>query len=232
MKSENYDELKDKFYAGKASAEEIDLLKSEGLLDDQDIFYATVLDAEREQKMDWDFADFMKEIPATKVVALPRRGVWMKRIIAAAATVATILLAYIFWPQQNNPKEVALVPVINKNEKSDSNANISGSPASPLNQLKDSVLLSEQVNKHGRATGHYTAKTRKQNLPKTSKDATRDKEQASATSQGFMVMVNGKPITDEAEAIAIIKESLSLVSRNLSHTVDELKPITQRKIKL
>ncbi len=232
MKSENYDELKDKFYAGKASAEEIDILKGEGLLDDQDIFYAGVLRSEREQKMDWDFADFMKEVPATKVVALQRRGVQIKRMIAAAATVVTILLAYIFWPQPDNPKEVALVTVINKNEKADSNANVSASPVSPLNQLKDSVLLSGQLNKHGRATGQYTAKTRKQNLPKSSKGAANDKEEASATNPDFMVMVNGKPITDEADAIAIMKESLSVVSRNLSHAVDELKPITQIKIKL
>jgi hypothetical protein len=232
MKSENYDELKDKFYAGKASAEEIDILKGEGLLDDQDFFYAAMLNSEREQKMDWDFADFMKEIPATKVVALQRRGVWMKRMMAAAATVAAILLAYIFWPQHYNPKEVALVPVINKNEKTDSNANIAGSTASPLNQLKDSLFLSEAVNTHGRSTRNYTAKTRKQNLSKSSKGITKDKKQPLATNQDFMVMVNGKPITDEADAITIMKESLSLVSRKVSDAVDELKPIAQIKIKL
>jgi len=191
-----------------------------------------VLNSEREQKMDWDFADFMKEIRATKVVALQRRGVRIKRMMAAAAIVATILLAYIFWQRHYNSKEVALVPVINKNEKIDSNDNIAGGEVSPPNVVKDSLLLSEEVHTHVRATSNYTAKTRKQNLPKSSKEATKDKEEASATYQNFIVMVNGKPITDEADAIAIMKESLSVVSRNLSHTVDELKPIAQIKIKL
>ena len=228
MKSGNYDELIDKFYAGKASAEEISMLKSEGLLDDQDIFYAEALHSEREQKMDWDFADFMKEIPATEVAALPGRRVWMKRMMAAAATVATILLAYIFWPQHDNTSEVVHVPVINR--QIDSNHNIAASPVLP--GIKDSLLLSENVKTHSRAMNNYTVKTRKQNLPKSSKGEAKDKEEATVSDENFTVMVNGKPITDEADAIAIMKESLSVVSRNLSHAVDELKPIGQIKIKL
>jgi hypothetical protein len=46
-----------------------------------------------------------------------------------------------------------------------------------------------------------------------------------------MVMVNGKRITDKADAIAITKESLSMVSRDFTNMVDQLKPIGQIKIK-
>src|SRR6185437_4699900 len=114
MKSENYDELMDKFYAGKASAEDISILIGKGLLDDQDIFYTDALNSEREQKMDWDFEDLMNEVSATKVVALPRRNLRMKRMIAAAAVVATILVAWFFWQKQDNPGQIVQVPVINK----------------------------------------------------------------------------------------------------------------------
>ena len=222
MKSGNYDELIDKFYAGKASAEEISRLKSEGLLDDQDVFYADALHSERAQKMDWDFADFMKEIPATKVAALPGRRVWMKRMMAAAATVATILLAYIFWPRPNNTGEVVHVPVITK--QIDSNHNIAANP--PVSKMKDSILLSEDVKKHPRM------KTSKPNPTKSNKEAAKDKEEATVSDENFIVMVNGRPVTDEADAIAIMKESLSMISRDLTHTVNELKPIGQIKIKL
>jgi len=228
MKSGNYDELIDKFYAGKASAEEISILKSEGLLDDKDVFYADALHSEREQKMDWDFADFMKEIPATKVAALPGRRVWMKRMMAAAATVATILLAYIFWPQHDNTGEVIHVPVINK--QIDSNHNVAANP--PASEMKDSTLSSGNAKTHPRPITSYTIKTSKQIPPKSNKEAAKDKEEATASDENFMVMVNGKPITDEADAIAIMKESLSMISRDLTHTVNELKPIGQIKIKL
>jgi len=228
MKRGNYDELIDKFYAGKASAEEISILKSEGLLDDQDVFYADALHSEREQKMDWDFADFMKEIPATKVAALPGRRVWMKRMMAAAATVATILLAYIFWPQHDNTGEVIHVPVINK--QIDSNHNVAANP--PASEMKDSTLSSGNAKTHPRAITNYTVKTAKPNPPKSNKEAAKDKEEATVSDENFVVMVNGKPITDEADAIAIMKESLSMISRDLTHTVNDLKPIGQIKIKL
>jgi len=228
MKRGNYDELIDKFYAGRASAEEISMLKNQGLLDDQDIFYAEALHSEREQKMDWDFADFMKEIPEAKVAPLPGRRVWMKRMMAAAATVATILLVYIFWPQHNNTGAVVHVPVINK--QIDSNHNVAANP--PVSEMKDSILLPGNATIHPRPITSYTVKTKKQNSPKSSKEAAKDKEEATASDENFMVMVNGKPITDEADAIAIMKESLSMISRDLTHTVNDLKPIGQIKIKL
>lgn len=227
MKSGNYDELIDKFYAGKASAEEISRLKSEGLLDDQDIFYAETLHSEREQKMDWDFADFMKEVPAAKEADLQDRPVWMKRMMAAA-TAATLLLAYFFWPQHENTREVVRIPVINK--QIDSNHNVAANP--PVSEMEDSILLSGNATTHSRPITGYAAKTRKQNPPTSSKEAAKDKEEATASDENFMVMVNGKPITDEADAIAIMKESLSMISRDLTHTVNDLKPIGQIKIKL
>jgi hypothetical protein len=230
MKSENYDELMDKFYSGKASAEDISILKGEGLLDDRDIFYAEALNSEREQKIDWDFEDFMNEITATKVVALPGRKSGMKRMMAAAAVVATILLSYIFWPRQDNNIQIAHVPVINK--KIDSRVNTSTTAALPVDKVKDSVLLSEDVIMHPRASKNYTVKTRKYDRSKSSKGAATDEEETTARDDDFIVMVNGKRITDKADAISITKESLSMVSRDLTNTVDELKPIGQIKIKL
>lgn len=223
MKSENYDELMDKFYAGKASAEDISILIGKGLLDDQDIFYTDALKSEREQKMDWDFEDFLNEISATKVVALPRRSLRMKRMIAAAAVVATILLACIFWPRQDNPKQIVQAPLFNK--KVDTDMEISANPASPVNKAKDPIVLSEDVKTHPRAIKNYTGKTSKHNFSKSNNRVAKDKEETTARNDDFIVVVNGKRITDEADAIAITKQSLSMVSRDLTNTVNGLKPI-------
>ena len=230
MKSENYDELMDKFYAGKASAEDIGILKGKGLLDDQDLFYAEALRLERAQKMDWNFEDLMNEITATKVVAIPARSVRMKRMMAAAAVVATILLACIFWPQQDNRKQIVLVPVISK--KVDSAVDLSPKAALPVDKVKDSALLSEDIKTHPRSIKNYSVKTRKYRPSKSSKGAATDQEQTAARDDDLMVMVNGKRIIDKADAIAITKESLSMVSRDFTNVVDQLKPIGQMKIKL
>ena len=85
MKSGNYEELKDKFYAGLASSEEILLLKSKGFIDESDELYAATIKAEKTQTMDWDFEGFMKEVPKAKIVALPAKQKWFTTAMAAAA---------------------------------------------------------------------------------------------------------------------------------------------------
>jgi hypothetical protein len=220
----------DKFYDGKASAEDISFLKGKGLLDEQDIFYAEALNSEREQKMNWDFEDLMNEITATKVVLLPRRSLPMKRMMAAAAVVATILLACIFWPQQDNHRQIVHVPVINK--KVDTGMDILSKPVLPGNKVEDSVLLSKDVKTHQPSIKNYTMKTRKHSFSKSNNGVAKDQEETTARDDDFIVMVNGKRITDEADAIAITKESLNMVSRDLTNTVNELRPIGQIKFKL
>ena len=230
MKSGNYDELMDRFYAGKLNAAEIGMLKGEGLLDDEDVFYAEGLIPERDLRLDWNFEDFMNEIPATKVVALAGSGVQMKRLIAAAAIVGTMLIAYIFWPQQQKRKEIVSVPAVNN--QVDSSIKISASPALPVNEIKNSELTVGNVKENAKESKKYTVKTRQQSLPQQKKGSAKDKEESTRSVDDFIVVVDGKSITNEADALAIMRESLSLVSRNLTNTVRELKPITRIKIKL
>ena len=228
MKSGNYDELMDKFYAGTASAEEINLLQSEKLIDDLDNLYVQALDSEREQKMDWEFDNFMKEIPATKVVALPAHRIWVKRMMSAAAIVAAILTAYVFWPQQNQHKEIAKVPVIQTPIKSNQLAE----NTEPVAIIKEAQPVAEIVKTAPKANKNYAVNTRKQRPEKSIVHAAKENVDENKNTGDFLVMVNGKAITNEADAVVIMKESLSMFSRNLTSTVDELRPLSQIKIKL
>lgn len=231
MKSGNYAELMDKFYAGTASAEEINLLQSEKLINDLDNLYVEAINSEREQKMDWEFEDFMKEIPQTKIVTLSTQsapGVWLKRIMAAAAMIVVIMTTYVFWPQQNQPKEIANVVVNNKSADS----NLIGNNTETVDKIKDAEPADESIKPTPKGISNYAVKPTKKETSKsiihTAKENVKEKENA----QDFFVMVNGKAITDEADAIAITRESLSMVSRNLSSTVNELRALSQIKIKL
>lgn len=227
MKSGNYNELLDKFYAGTASAIEISLLQSEGLINGQDMLYAETLREEREQKMDWEFEDFMNDIPQEKVVVFPARRVWMKKILSAAAVVAAIAIAYIFWPQLQTNK-IANVPVSNKT--AESNKELTARVVLSANEIKDTARATKKTSQKSRDYAVNTYKKRP--VPKNIRPA--DKTGMSHTSniQDYLVIVNGKPITNEAEAIAITRQSLGMVSRNLTLTIDELKPISRIKIKL
>ena len=230
MKSGNYNELLDKFYAGTASAEEISLLQSEGLINEQDALYAETLRAERAQKMDWEFEDFMKDIPSEKIVTFHARGVWMKRILSAAAMVAAIVIAYIFWPQPATNK-IASVPASNKIVDSN-NENITGAVL-PANDIKDTAKPTEKINTATKKNTDYAVTARKKiPLPKSTRTADKTNADRNKNLQDYLVIVNGKPITNEADAVAITRESLGMVSRNLTLTIDELRPITRIKIKL
>lgn len=228
MKSENYDELMDKFYAGTASAEEISLLQSEKLFDDLDILYAEAINSERDEKMNWKFEDFMKEIPAAKVVALPAGRGWMKKMFAAAAVVAAILTAYVFWPQQNQSNEIANGPAFHQQIK----VNETGDNSNPTVSIKNEQPLAENIKPESKANKNYAVKSAKQVLPKNRINTAKEKSEGKTNTQDFLVVVNGKAITNKEEAVAIMRESVSMVSRHLTSAVDELRPLSEIKIAL
>ena len=230
MKSGKYNELLDKFYAGTASAEEISLLQSEALVNEQDILYAEMLKEERRQKMDWEFEDFMNDVPSDKVETFPARRVWMKRILSAAAMLATIVAAYILWPQPQADK-MANVPASNKTVKP--NKELRATAVLPANEIKDASQAAEKVKTASKKNSDHAVNTdKKRPEQKSIRQADTTGVSNNSNSTEYLVIVNGQPITDEADAIAITSESLSMISQNLTLTVDELKPISRIKIKL
>lgn len=230
MKSGNYNELLDKFYAGTASAEEIGLLQLEGLINEQDALYAEALNAEREQKMNWEFEDFMNDISAEKVIAFPARRIWMKRILSAAAMVAAIVTAYIFWPQTSTNK-ISNIPASNK--LVDSNKQLIATAILPANEIKDTARAVEKIETASKKNRDYAVNTyKKRPLQKSTESSDKKDVKTNSNSQNYLVIVNGKPITNEADAVAIARESLGMISRNLTLTADELIPISRIKIKL
>lgn len=230
MKSGKYSELLDKFYAGTASAEEIGLLQSEALVDEQDILYAEMLKEERGQKMDWEFEDFMNDIPSDKVKTFPARRVWMKRILAAAAMLAIIGAAYILWPLPQTDK-MANVPPSNK--MAEPNKELRATAVLPADEIKDASPATEKVKTASKKSRDAAVNTgKKRPVQKSIRQADTTGLSNNSNSPEYLVIVNGQPITNEADAIAITRESLGLISQNLTLTVDELKPISEIKIKL
>jgi hypothetical protein len=230
MKSGNYNEFLDKFYAGIATAEEISLLQSEELINEQDLLYAETLREEREHKMDWEFEDLMNDIASEKVVAFPARKTGMKRILLAAAMIAAIVTSYIFWTQRQTNR-VENVPIANKIP--DSNTELTTTAESPANEIKDTAVTTQKVNKaREKNTDHAVTVHKKRPVEKGIIPADKTDSGSNKNLKDYLVIVNGKPITNEADAVAITRASLGIVSRNLTITVDELKPISRIKIKL
>ncbi len=231
MKSGNYDELIKKFYAGTASAEEIVLLKAEGIITEQEEVYANALSEERTEKMNWDFEDFMKQVPAAKIVSIASRKFPLQRIFAAAAVVGAIIMAIIFWPSQKENSNLANETAINNSidtnkqlaqSKTPAPTNIPSKPAEPriVNIIKQKNAAFAVRDKESHS------------IKKTISPAPEKDKITKGDFTEYLVMVNGKPITNEEDAVAITRQSLSVFSQNLSTTVEEMRPIGQIKIKL
>ena len=227
MKSENYDELLNKFYAGTATATEISLLKNAGMCESDELYAAALAD-ERNQTMDWTFEDLIREVPKAKLIPLTRNKVSLNRMIAAAAAVAAIVMAVTFWPTAKPYTELAdKVPV---DKKVDSNKISTYDTPTELTAI---TVEEKNVTTKQRFTESKSASTVKQKQTLTYKKNILKKPNSEAeVLQDYLVMVNGKPITNEQDAIDITRASLAMFSRNLSSTMEELKPIEQIKIKL
>lgn len=232
MKSGNYEDLINKFYAGNVTAEEILLLKKEGLIDENDAHYASAIEEERTQQMDWTFEEFMKEVPKAKVVAITPFSNWLKTLIAAAAVLLAIFAVFVLMPKPTEHPSREMVRLPQNNNVADSNQQLLANNIMPVNEIKDTASVSEKLN--SKSTNNKTlVKNSKKLTPKKSVvSSVIKKEERKAALEDYLVMVNGKPITDEATAIAITRESLGMVSANLTSTMDEMKPIAQIKIKL
>ena len=230
MKSENYDELLNKFYAGTATATEISLLKNADMCESDELYAAALAD-ERNQTMDWTFEDLIREVPKAKLIPLTRNKISLNRMIAAAAAVAAIVMAMTFWPTAKPYTELAdKVPV---DKKVDSNKISTYDTPTELTAI---TVEEKNVTTKQRFTESKSASTVKQKqtltYKKNKKTILKKPNSEAEVLQDYLVLVNGKPITNEQDAIDITRASLAMFSRNLSSTMEELKPIEQIKIKL
>ena len=227
MKSENYDELLKKFYAGTATANEISLLKKAGMCESDEL-YAAAISEDRNQTMDWSFEDLIKQMPVAKLIPLTRNKVSLNRMVAAAAAIAAILITVILLFTAKPYPELADKVYVEK--KADSNKTLTyKAPAAFIATTTED----KNVPKKQRSSKSKSASTVKQNQTLMSKKNILKKPNSEAeVLQDYLVIVNGKPITNEQDAIDITRASLAMFSRNLSSTMEELKPIKQIRIKL
>lgn len=124
MRKEELDKLMAKYLAGNTSLEEERKLKELG----SDEFFGML--QQPEEKMDWDFEDFMQELeekPMTekKIVPISRR------IIALTSIAASLLLGFFIVRQLMDNKNLDVEPRIASTSVSDSIMDVERPTSSP-----------------------------------------------------------------------------------------------------
>jgi len=226
MKDKKLKELEEKYFNGQSSLEE------EGELKNSDHVFFQTLNQEKNVKMDWSFDDFESQINADKKLIVRWKYSWVK-YAAAAVLLMTIGIA-LFLNQELTIEEPVLVEKNMKDLKPAKNKSIEHQNTEAANPNPNDRILSD-----GSRKAMQTAETFKRpKIKKQAKDWIAKKEVVienleSATGQAYRedyVVLNGKPVANEEEAVELTLKSLGLLANNLENGVDKAMNIKQMSI--
>ncbi|WP_312337666.1 hypothetical protein [Sphingobacterium sp.] len=225
MKDKKRKELEDKYFNGQSSLEEEKELKNS-----DNVFFQS-LNQEKDVKMDWSFADFESQINDDKKYLVWWNRSWLK-YAAAAVLLMTIGLSLFL-----NQEPAMQGPVLTKKEMKELK------PAEkPLDDhtIETAVPnMNDGVSTEDSQKTMRTAETFKRpKVKKQAKDWTVKKEvvteslesTAGESYRADYVVLNGKPVANEEEAVELTLKSLGLLANNLENGVDKAMNIKQMSI--
>lgn len=219
MKKEELDKLKAKYLAGNTSLEEERKLKELG----SDEFFGML--QQPEEKMDWDFEDFMQELeekPMTEKKVVPIN----RRIIALTSIAASLLLGIFIIHQLMESKNPEVEPRIASTSVIDSVMDVER-PASSPNESSSAnshqQLVTEEIVSNGVQIAAVKKSVKKQEKPA---------EVSNALDDEFYVEINGVRIYDEEKALEVTETALHLATTNLKKGMEGVEHIKYLKIEI
>lgn len=219
MKKEELDKLKAKYLAGNTSLEEERKLKELG----SDEFFGML--QQPEEKMDWDFEDFMQELeekPMTEKKVVPIN----RRIIALTSIAASLLLGIFIIHQLMESKNLDVEPRIASTSVIDSVMDVER-PASSPNESSSAnshqQLVTEEIVSNGVQIAAVKKSVKKQEKPA---------EVSNALDDEFYVEINGVRIYDEEKALEVTETALHLATTNLKKGMEGVEHIKYLKIEI
>lgn len=219
MKKEELDKLKAKYLAGNTSLEEERKLKELG----SDEFFGML--QQPEDKMDWDFEDFMQELeekPMTEKKVVPIN----RRIIALTSIAASLLLGIFIIHQLMESKNPEVEPRIASTSVIDSVMDVER-PASSPNESSSAnshqQLVTEEIVSNGVQIAAVKKSVKKQEKPA---------EVSNALDDEFYVEINGVRIYDEEKALEVTETALHLATTNLKKGMEGVEHIKYLKIEI
>lgn len=227
MKDKKLKELEDKYFNGQSSLEEEKELKN------SDSIFFQSLNQEKEVKMDWSFADFESQINEDQKYSVWWNRSWVK-YAAAAVLLMTIGLSLFL-----NQESIIQGPVLAKKETKEPK------PANkkPLGDQNIEIAVpnnNDGVSMEDSRKAMRTAETFKR--PKVKRPAKKEwnvkkdvvaESLESTTGEAYQadyVVLNGKPVANEEEAVELTLKSLGLLANNLENGVDKAMNIKQMSI--
>lgn len=219
MKTDRYKDWESKFFEGEELTPEEDLF----LKNESDNPYFSFLKEEKQEKLNISFEDFLKKAEAPKIVALPavkRKSYSQYWMAASLVLLMGISGVWMFNnPEQiepqiaNHPKPVKtespkIIPEDNSQNQQPTYA--ANEPAQPK------VIVENKVH-------HQLQKTKTQyaeNQIKKNGNQQSSKISSDSEYNPNYVIINGKPVYSEAEAIAVTEDTFNYFASNVTQTIN------------
>ncbi|SDE84899.1 hypothetical protein SAMN05421825_0391 [Epilithonimonas hungarica] len=222
MKTDRYKDWESKFFEGEDLTPEEELF----LKNESDNPYFSFLKEEKQDKLDISFEDFLKKTEEPKIVALPivKRKSYTQYWMAASL----VLLMGIsgFW-MFNHPENIE--PQIVKHTEAPKK--VEASKVSPVEEVSNqkSVLAQQNVqpetqkvekkktveNQESKAQfAYHQPKQINENL-------NQNKVNSDSDYNPNYVIINGKPVYSEQEAIAVTEDTFNYFASNVTQTINQ-----------
>ncbi|MPS74158.1 MAG: hypothetical protein E2590_13565 [Chryseobacterium sp.] len=222
MKTDRYKDWESKFFEGEELTPEEELF----LKNESDNPYFSFLQEEKQEKLDISFEDFLKKTEEAKIVALPivKRKSYTQYWMAASL----VLLMGIggFW-MFNDPGDIE--PQIVKHTETPKK--VEAPKVSPVEKVSNqkSVLAQQNVQSEKQdVEKKNTVETQKSKTqfayhkPEQIKSDNQNQDKVNSDSEydPNYVIINGKPIYNEQEAIAVTEDTFNYFASNVTQTIN------------
>lgn len=219
MKTDRYKDWESKFFEGEELTPEEELF----LKNESDNPYFSFLKEEKQEKLNISFDDFLKKAEAPKIVAIPtvKRKSYTQYWMAASL----VLLMGIsgFW-MFNNPEQIE--PQIAKHTEMSKKTETK--KTSPIEEITTQPILANKMSEPEIVKENQNIETQKPNTqyanhqPKSIKTNYQPQNQLASDSDynPNYVIINGKPVYSEQEAIAVTEDTFNYFASNVTQTIN------------
>lgn len=221
MKTDGYKDWESKFFEGEELTPEEDLF----LKNESDNPYFSFLKEEKQEKLNISFEDFLKKTEQPKIVALPNvkkksyTQYWM------AASLVMLMGITGFW-MLDNPEQIE--PQIAKHIV---NSSMMETPQTVANDSVQTVKTEENTDADAQPKviveepkSQYRTQTKTHyanHQPKTTpSNPVQNQVNSDSKYNPNYVIINGKPIYSEQEAIAVTEDTFNYFASNVTQTIN------------
>lgn len=227
MKNRRLAELKEKYFDGKSSSEEERELKK------SDELFFQLLDQEKNVKMDWSFEDFENQVKADKKIIRWRGNIWIK--YAAAAILLFVVGLSVYLNQKQQVQQPVLAHKEIKEPQRPSMKEVGGNNEATVHSDVVKVTHGDRKQSTMLATNtlkHFNQRVPSKKIMAKKKRVVQSLQQKEDGYQADYVVLNGKPVANEEEAVELTLRSLGLLANNLENGVDKAMNIKQMSISI